>query len=106
MTRPVKITVVAKLTTEDVYGSMENAPAELMHDYTPECPIMEVGDEFIVEDIVSCPAGFCAWAFADIQRDIVTLMFGGKYPWLEEEGKAVSCCTDGLRPVMFLLELM
>ncbi|MFC1804030.1 TIGR04076 family protein [Thermoproteota archaeon] len=31
-------------------------------------------------------------------------MLDGNYPWLNEKGKAVACCTDGLRPVIFLLE--
>jgi uncharacterized repeat protein (TIGR04076 family) len=31
-------------------------------------------------------------------------MFGGNYPWQEEPGISVTCCTDGLRPVIFKVE--
>jgi len=104
MAGQVKITVVNKLSTEDVYGSSANFPARLVDDFVPECPLMNVGDEFVVKDVVSCPAGFCAWAFADMQRDIIHLIMGGDYPWLKDSGTQISCCTDGLRPVFFKLE--
>ena len=28
----------------------------------------------------------------------------GSYPWIDEEGVAISCCTDGMRPVIFRIE--
>jgi uncharacterized repeat protein (TIGR04076 family) len=32
------------------------------------------------------------------------LRFGGDFtPWVEE-GNAITCCTDGIRPVSFILE--
>jgi uncharacterized repeat protein (TIGR04076 family) len=47
---------------------------------------------------------FCSWAWADIQRDVVHLALGGDFPWIKEKGIGISCCTDGLRPVIFKLE--
>ena len=41
---------------------------------------------------------------ADIQRDVAHLAMGGDFPWMKEKGEMVSCCTDGLRPVIFKLE--
>ena len=95
----VKITVVKKLHNKDIFG--DNPP--LGFTAVPECDKLEVGQEFISEE-GGCPPGFCAWAFADIQRDIVHLLFGGSYPWIKEKGAALSCCTDGVRPVIFKLE--
>ena len=40
----------------------------------------------------------------DIQRDIFHTLYGGYYPWMKEKGVVISCCTDGLRPVVFKLE--
>jgi uncharacterized repeat protein (TIGR04076 family) len=96
----VKITVAKKLSTASVFG--RNAPkvSEAVEDV---CPRFKEGDTYLSEK-GSCPEGFCSWAFADIQRDIAHLRFGGSYPWLQEEGVAYSCCTDGLRPVIFRLE--
>jgi uncharacterized repeat protein (TIGR04076 family) len=66
-------------------------------------PLFNIGDEFIVENL-NMPKGFCSWAWADIQRDITALALGGNFPWIKDEGVMISCCTDGLRPVVFKLE--
>jgi len=96
----VKITVVKKLSVEDVFGP---SPPKLSQEVDPVCPRLNEGDVFISQKSM-CPEGFCGWAFADIQRDIAHLRFDGSYPWMQEEGVAYSCCTDGLRPVIFRLE--
>jgi len=95
----VKITVVKKLHNKDMFG--DNPP--LGFTAVPQCDKLEVGQEFISEE-GSCPPGFCAWAFADIQRDIIHLRLGGDFPWIKEKGAALSSCTDGVRPVIFKLE--
>lgn len=98
----VKISVIKKISFTDLYG--ENPPVEINKKImTPECDRFETGQEFIVENI-DCPPGFCNWAFADIQRDLVHIFFRGNYPWIKDKGAAVSCCTDGLRPVFFKIE--
>jgi uncharacterized repeat protein (TIGR04076 family) len=106
MSQEVKITVIATKTTDDIYTSIKDYPAKLSDNFVPVCPILKVGDEYIVKDIVTCPEGFCAWAFADIQRDIIHLQLGGDFPWLQDKGTNIACCTDGLRPVFFKLEKM
>ena len=68
------------------------------------CHVYEDGQEFVIEDFPLKPEGFCDWAWADIQRDVVTVMFGGGYPWIRQPGTAITCCTDGLRPVVFKVE--
>ena len=95
----VRITVVKKLNNKDMFGN--NPP--LGFTSTPECRKLEVGQEFISEE-GSCPPGLCNWAFADIQRDIIHLRLGGDFPWIKERGAVLSCCTDGVRPVIFKLE--
>lgn len=95
----VKITVVKKVNNRELFG--ENPPAT--SNVAPECDQLEVGQEFISGE-GECPPGFCPWAFADIHRDIIHILFGGSYPWVEEKGVAISNCTDGLRPVIFKIE--
>ena len=100
----IKITVVKKVNSKDLYG--ETPPAPFDEDRVlPECDRFEVGQEFIVDNH-NCPEGFCNWAFADIQRDLVHILYGGYYPWMKEKGVAITCCTDGLRPVIFKLEVI
>jgi uncharacterized repeat protein (TIGR04076 family) len=95
----VKITVVKKVNNKDMFGN--KPPVEFT--LAPECNRLEVGQEFISDEGM-CPAGLCAWAFADIQRDITHLRFGGDFPWMKKKGTALASCTDGVRPVIFKLE--
>ena len=81
---------------------------EIISEYISEkdfvlCPKFQEGQEFILESAEK-PENFCGWAWADIQRDIVAIMYGADFPWFKEKGKHVVCCTDGFRPVVFLIE--
>ena len=97
-----KITVIKKLNLKDLFG--EKPPVDVDESIvTTECSRFEIGQEFVV-DSPSCPPEFCNWAFSDMQRDIVHILYGGYYPWIKEKGVAISCCTDGLRPVIFKIE--
>jgi len=108
----VKVTVIKKSSIREMFGN--NLPVGINQDMlTEQCHVFKVGQEFIIDASPNaqpdqswekCPAGFCPWAYADIQRDIVHLIFGGSYPWVKEKGVAISCCTDGLRPVVFKIE--
>ena len=98
----IKITVVKKVSLKDLFG--DNPPAAYDEGrVTPQCDRFEEGQEFVVDNH-GCPPGFCNWAYADIQRDIAHILYDGYYPWMKEKGTTVSCCTDGLRPVIFKLE--
>ncbi len=92
----VGITVLKKLMTGDVVK-------RYWKEGEKECPMFKVGDKFTVENL-NMPEGFCSWAWADIQRDVAALALGGNAPWIKDEGVMISCCTDGLRPVVFKLE--
>ena len=92
----VKITVVKLMANPDLvdeYGEGIALP----------CDRFTEGQEFIVESVAQ-PDGFCSWAYADIQRDLAIMMFGGNLPWIKQPGTAIACCTDGLRPVVFKIE--
>ena len=96
MANHVKITVLKRLSNQDLideYGVGVN----------PYCEAVEDGQEFVGKDL-DMPEGFCAWAWADIQRDVAHLFFDGDFPWVKDKGVMISACTDGFRPVIFKLE--
>ena len=94
--KDVKITVVEMMEPKIF--------KELAADHmTPQCTRVKVGQEFISTSM-DMPEGFCSWAWADVQRDVIHLATGGEFPWIKTKGKMVSACTDGLRPVIFKLE--
>jgi uncharacterized repeat protein (TIGR04076 family) len=95
--RDVKITVVKKLSNADVFNRYANRGAH------PSCDTVEVGMEFLSKGM-SMPSNFCSWAWADIQRDVAHIAMGGDFPWIKDRGTMITCCTDGLRPVVFKLE--
>lgn len=92
----VKITVAKRISNQDLI-------AEYGKGMEPLCEAVKEGEEFISEDF-AMPAGFCPWAWADIQRDVAILATGGTFPWVNQDGVGISCCTDGFRPVVFVLE--
>ena len=98
--KKVRITVIKTLNRDEIHGGANlgcSAP-----ELTPTCPAFVAGQEFIVTK--GQPEGFCSGAWADIYRHVTTLKWGGNYPWMKEEDKYLACCTDGFRPVVFLLE--
>lgn len=93
----VKITVLKRVSTDEVFREYA------AEDMQPSCSAMPEGKEFTSKGM-AIPEGFCSWAWADIQRDVVHLAMGGEFPWVRKKGSMISCCTDGLRPVIFKLE--
>lgn len=70
------------------------------------CELFSDQQEFVVSDPNSMPVGFCAWAWSDMQRELITIMSGGNLNWMAEAGTAIVCCTDAFRPVVFKIELI
>jgi len=99
MVSKVKITVVKRLSNKDIFA--DKPPLDFTA--TPICDRLQDGQEFVI-DSPDFPQGFCPWAYADLQRDIIHLRLGGDFPWMKEKGTLLSCCTDGVRPVIFKLE--
>ena len=97
----VKITVLKRLDPSELFDEM---PVTHVRDLKA-CDRVEDGQEFIVKGL-DMPEGFCPPAWTAIVGNVRTIMFGGNMPWLKEKGTTVTCCTDGLRPVIFKLERM
>lgn len=91
----VRITVMKRLLHRDLLEQH----AQRM--WKP-CERLTEGQTFVSE-MVNMPDGFCSWAWADIQKYVMTLARGGNFVGAQP-GKFVTCCTDGYRPVVFLLE--
>ncbi len=92
----VKITVLRRMSNPDIIK-------EYTTEVEPLCEHFKEGQEFISERL-GMPEGFCSWAWADIQKDVAILALGGNAPWLTKEGVLFTCCTDGMRPVVFKVE--
>jgi uncharacterized repeat protein (TIGR04076 family) len=100
----VKITVFKRVDPAVIFdGKVPNKPGT--NDPYVTCEAFKEGQEFIVEDSLAKPEGFCNWAWRDIFKDVSVMRFGGNFwPGWVEKGKMYSCCTDGIRPVSFFME--
>jgi uncharacterized repeat protein (TIGR04076 family) len=99
MMTKIRITVVKGFTAEEVFGG--DVPDHFPESFVSPCPMHPAGQEFVMEDL-NCPEGFCNWAYADIQKDLVDLFFGSEY-YRDRKANWVTC-TDGMRPVVFKIE--
>jgi uncharacterized repeat protein (TIGR04076 family) len=98
-----KITVLKRMANRELIEAyMGDEYKE--RDIAP-CPNLEDNQEFIADSPGVVPEGFCAWAWNNIHGEIMTIMSGGDFtPWVNQEGIAIACCTDGFRPVVFKIE--
>jgi uncharacterized repeat protein (TIGR04076 family) len=96
----VKITVVKRLNFDEIHADSDVGCSAKMDSV---CDQFKEGQEFVT-DMTRVPEGFCPGAFVDIFRFISGLRSGANYPWMNEPGKVLVCCTDGFRPVVFRLE--
>jgi len=90
----VRITVLKKHFHKDFIDKYAADP-----DTWTECTHFELGQQFITPADApwEMPEGFCGWAWADMQKLVYGMARGG-------QDKFVTACTDGYRPVIFLLE--
>ncbi len=71
------------------------------------CPLHEEGDAYVYEGGAQMPEGLCPWAWIDIYRGVSAFSAGASNaPWNNKGNQTVYCCTDGIRPVTFLIERM
>ena len=76
------------------------------------CPILKEGDSFLYrsDEEAVMPKGLCPWAWIDLYPDIAKMSIAraarkpGQEYWYKYADKSISCCRDGVRPVVFLLE--
>ena len=70
------------------------------------CPVLKPGQVFYATN--TCPKGMCDAAWRTINQYVFALacgvreFYGGG--WMKEPGKVITCCNDGLRPVIMKLE--
>ncbi len=96
----LRITVLKRQDPKEIFE--EYPVAE--RDWFVPCEVYEDGQEFIVEENLRMPEGFCPSAWLTIYPNVRTLRFGGNLPYFEEKGVTISCCSDGMRPVIFKIE--
>lgn len=97
-----KITVLKRSLFEDL--AQEYVETERKKTYGP-CEIFKEGQEFIVDFYKGPPEGFCSWAWDDIYKTLVGFEAGGNFGmWYQDKNTIISCCTDGVRPVIFKIE--
>jgi uncharacterized repeat protein (TIGR04076 family) len=95
----LKITVLKRQDPKDIFD--EYPVAE--RDWFVPCKVYEDGQEFILDGL-QMPEGFCGSAWQTIYPNVRTLAFGGNLSYFEEEGVSITCCADGMRPVIFKIE--
>jgi uncharacterized repeat protein (TIGR04076 family) len=96
-----KITVLKRMVNTDLVEEYLNT--DVTGEFTA-CKRFSDGQEIVVEHFSEIPEGFCAWAWADIRRDIKTIAAGGNLSWVKPPGTAIVGCTDWFRPVIFKIE--
>mgnify|MGYP002660686798 FL=1 len=96
MSDMVKITVLKKLVLDDIVEAYAEKPI-------PVCNKFEEGAVFIT-DGRKVPEGFCTWAWADIFKDIIFVRNHMECIGTKGKKTQVASCTDGFRPVVFLIE--
>jgi uncharacterized repeat protein (TIGR04076 family) len=93
----VRITVLRRSQNADFLKAYADSVWE-------PCERLIEGRSFVSKG-ANIPLGFCSWAWADIQKYVLTLARGGNFLGVKP-GTFVTCCTDGFRPVFFLVERM
>lgn len=101
MSKNVKITVIHKAFNTEL--AIEYLSKEKL---AGDCPIFETGDSFVINgDDPQKPEGFCTYAWHDLFYVWHSISRGASFtPWWKKQNMQVVCCTDGIRPVSFLVE--
>ena len=97
---PCRVTVIKRAAFSDL---IEEYVAEGRKATYGPCKKFEDGQVFEVRGGVP-PAGFCARAWASIFGDLAVVELGGDAPWINRTNTMITCCNDGLTPVVFRIE--
>lgn len=95
----LKITVLKRQDPKEIFDEFPVAEK----DWMVPCGIYEDGQEYLL-DSLTMPEGFCGSAWNTIYANARTILYGGDLPFFDEKGTAITCCADGMRPVIFKLE--
>jgi uncharacterized repeat protein (TIGR04076 family) len=69
------------------------------------CEVFKEGQVFITDVFSGIPSGFCTWAWDDIYKVLIGFISDGNFGmWYQDKNTIISCCTDGVRPVIFKIE--
>ncbi len=101
MFRKCKVTVVKRGCNMDLVHTFVKDP-----DKFSVCNQVEDNQEFIILNPYQMPKGLCAYAWADIRHQVLTMATGGTFSFLKDENTAIATCTDPFRPVIFKIEKM
>ena len=66
------------------------------------CTAFKAGQTFLAG--WETPEGFCSFAWADIHDDLTMIQCGGSPGYIGPDHTMISCCRDGLCPVVFKIE--
>lgn len=94
-----RITVVKRHSFQDLVD--EYVPDHLHPKWGP-CGKFADGQVFAYEG--APPEGFCSRAWASLWGDLSVIMCNGNASWINRRGTMITCCNDGLTPVVFKLE--
>ena len=97
---PLHITVLKRAAFDDLIA--EYVPQHRKATYGP-CERFEDGQVFEVRGGTP-PPGFCARAWASLFGDLAVVELGGDAPWINRNNTMITCCNDGLTPVVFRIE--
>jgi uncharacterized repeat protein (TIGR04076 family) len=103
MKHKCKITVLRREFYKDL------AEEYLANPKAGKCSLFQDGQEFILdqEDFWHMMDGkFCSEAWDAISRYVYAALQGGSIMrgWMKDEKVMISCCNDGVRPVIFRIE--
>ena len=101
MTR-LKLTVLERTFNREIAEAYGAEAFKRGGDFGP-CSRFEDGKVFCLDGITP-PPGFCPRAWADIHGEVHMVANGGEQDFTKRHGSAISCCTDGIRPVIFRIE--
>ena len=98
----IRITVLRREHYDKLLQSL--LPKDSPERQMGRCDLFTEGQVFETQRGCRKPDGFCDWAWSDIYRDAVSVAFGVGHPWAAPRPMAITCCTDGKRPVIFKIE--
>jgi uncharacterized repeat protein (TIGR04076 family) len=98
---PCRITVLKTMFNQDLAEQYRRPDI-----HVGPCPFFSEGQEFVAKHVAERPEGFaCEWAWNDIQKVVLAMMLNADFStWMVKEDTFITCCTDGIKPVVFKLE--
>ena len=96
-----KITVLKTLYHQDLAEEYRRPDV-----HKGPCPFFTEGQEFICKYVGTKPKDFgCDWAWNDIDKVVIAMMLNADFStWMQDSSTFITCCTDGIKPVVFKLE--